>query len=50
MLWLAALNPAVLEVVQRSKLGAVLGRERMFFNVEGAVEKFERTGGSGPAR
>jgi len=50
MLWLAALNPTVLEVVERSKLGAVLGRERMFFNVEGAVEKFERTGRSSPAR
>jgi high affinity sulfate transporter 1 len=50
MLWLAALNPAVLDVVQRSKLGAVLGRDRMFFNVEGAVEKFEQAGRSGPAR
>ena len=32
-------------MVERSKLGAVLGRERMFFNVEGAVEEFERRTG-----
>jgi SulP family sulfate permease len=50
ILWLAALNPTVLDVVQRSKLGAALGRERMFFNVEGAVEKFEQTGRSSPTR
>ncbi len=49
MLWLAALNPAVLAVVQRSKLGETLGRERMFFTVEKAVEKFERESKSSPA-
>ena len=42
-LWLAALNPEVLEVVQRSPLGETLGRERMFFNLETAVERFELT-------
>jgi len=40
--WLAALNPEVLAVVQRSKLGATLGRERMFFNVQSAVERYEK--------
>jgi high affinity sulfate transporter 1 len=40
-LWLAALNPAVLEMVKRSALGERLGRERMFFTVERAVEAFE---------
>src|SRR5215471_5321899 len=30
LLWLAALNPGVLVMVQRSPLGEVLGRERMF--------------------
>jgi MFS superfamily sulfate permease-like transporter len=41
MLWLAALNPEVLAMVQRSGLGATLGRERMFFNVQQAVEKYQ---------
>jgi high affinity sulfate transporter 1 len=39
-LWLARLNPAALEVVQRSPLGQRLGRARMFFNVNGAVETY----------
>ena len=39
LLCLAALNPAVRQVVERSSLGATLGRERMFFNLEQAVEK-----------
>jgi sulfate permease, SulP family len=42
MLWLAALNPEASAVVQRSKLGATLGRERLLFNLEAAVEKFEK--------
>ena len=41
-LWLAALNPEVLAVVQRSKLGKALGRQRMLFNLETAVEQFEK--------
>jgi MFS superfamily sulfate permease-like transporter len=39
-LWLARLNPAALEMVQRSPIGARLGRERMFFNVNRAVETY----------
>jgi MFS superfamily sulfate permease-like transporter len=39
-LWLARLNPAALAVVQRSPLGARLGRERMFFNVNRAVDTY----------
>jgi MFS superfamily sulfate permease-like transporter len=38
--WMARLNPAALEVVQRSPLGERLGRERMFFNVHRAVETY----------
>ncbi|MFI5401829.1 MAG: SulP family inorganic anion transporter [Planctomycetota bacterium] len=38
--WLVGLNPGVLEVVQRSPLGALLGRERMHFNLETAVAKY----------
>jgi hypothetical protein len=40
--WLAALNPEALAVMQRSKLGATLGRERMFFNLQAALERYER--------
>lgn len=43
MLWLAALNPTVLEVVNNSHLGEVLGNQRMFFNVQMAVERYQRS-------
>ena len=46
LLWLVALNPNVLEVVQRSPLGARLGRERMFFTLEQAVEQYQISGGT----
>jgi MFS superfamily sulfate permease-like transporter len=39
-LWLAGLNPTVLEVIRRSELGARLGKERMHRNVERAVEHY----------
>jgi high affinity sulfate transporter 1 len=39
-LWLANLTPEVLRMVQRSGLGATLGRERMHFAVEGAVARY----------
>jgi high affinity sulfate transporter 1 len=42
-LWLAALTPDVLTVVQRTRIGETLGRERMFFNLQMAVEKYERS-------
>jgi anti-anti-sigma factor len=45
MLWLVGLNPEVLRVVQNSELGKTLGRERMFFNLEQAVEKFQKQSG-----
>jgi len=40
-IWLAALNPDVLELVRKTPLGERLGRSRMFFTVEGAVAAFE---------
>jgi sulfate permease, SulP family len=40
-LWLAALNPEALKVIERSPLRAVLGRERMFFNLHQAIEAWE---------
>ncbi len=42
-LWLAALNPDVFKAVSRSKLGEKLGRERMFFNLQAAVERYQQT-------
>ena len=39
-IWLVELNPEVLSVIQRSRLGEVLGRERMHFNLEVAVSKY----------
>jgi high affinity sulfate transporter 1 len=40
-LWLAALNPEPLRIIERSALGERLGHERMFFNLEGAVEAYQ---------
>ena len=42
-LWLAALNPAVLGMVKHSRLGEVLGEQRMFFNVQMAVERYQKS-------
>jgi SulP family sulfate permease len=39
-LWLAALNPKVLNVVKRSSVFTTLGYERMFFNVQQGVETY----------
>jgi SulP family sulfate permease len=48
-LWLAALNPEALELVQRTPLAERLGRERMFFTVEQAVAAFQARGAAQPA-
>jgi MFS superfamily sulfate permease-like transporter len=40
-LWLAALNPNVFAAMSRSKLGEKLGRARMFFNLQAAVERYQ---------
>ncbi|WP_373506965.1 hypothetical protein [Thiocapsa sp.] len=39
-LWVAALNPAVLRMMRISPLGKTLGRERMLFNLQIAVERY----------
>lgn len=39
-LWLAALSPEALQLVKDSPLGTTLGRDRMFFTVQQAVEKY----------
>ena len=40
-LWLAGLNPAVLETVRHSGLADRLGRERMLFNAFQAIERYQ---------
>jgi MFS superfamily sulfate permease-like transporter len=45
-LWLAALNPEPLELIQKMELGRTLGRERMFFNLEQAVNSFQAQPGA----
>ena len=49
-LWLVALNPQVLTVVQRSSLGKALGREGMYFNLEVAVAKYVGSASKGTAK
>ena len=40
LLWLVAVNPEALGMIQRSSLGETLGRERLFFNLQTAVERY----------
>ncbi|MEA3278218.1 MAG: SulP family inorganic anion transporter [Pseudomonadota bacterium] len=42
LLWLVALNPEALNMVQRSSLGETLGRERLLFNLQTAVERYRQ--------
>lgn len=44
LLWLVALNPEVLGMVQRSALGETLGRERLLFSLQTAVDRFRSLG------
>ncbi len=46
-LWLAGLNPEPLRLIQKSSLGKILGRERMCFNTEHAVQRFQKASGLG---
>ncbi len=40
-IWLAALNPPVLEVVRHSGLAERLGRERLLFNARAAIKRYQ---------
>jgi anti-anti-sigma regulatory factor len=40
-MWLVGLNPGVLEIVRHSGLADRLGRERMLFNVDAAIERYQ---------
>jgi len=46
-LWLADLSPEALTQIQRTALGKLLGRERMYFTLANAVEAFRATGSRG---
>ena len=39
-MWLAGLNPGAMAMVQQAGLAAHLGRERMIFNAQTAIERF----------
>jgi sulfate permease, SulP family len=43
-LWLVGMNPGVLAVVQRSPLGAALGSQRMYLNLEQALAGYRALG------
>jgi high affinity sulfate transporter 1 len=43
-LWLVGMNPGVFAVVKHSPLGERLGRERMIFTLEQAVERYQHLG------
>ena len=41
-LWLAGMNPSVAEVVRRSKLGDAVGSQRMYLNLQSAVDQYQQ--------
>jgi len=41
VVWLAALNPGVLEVARRAGLDERLGRERLLFNARAVIERYQ---------
>jgi high affinity sulfate transporter 1 len=41
VVWLAGLNPGVLETVQHAGLDKLLGRERLLFNARAVVERYQ---------
>lgn len=47
LLVLAGLNPAVYDMVRRSSLGETLGAQRMFFDLEIAMDRLHRRGDAG---
>ena len=47
--WVAALNPGVLEVVRSSGFAERLGPERMLFNARAVIERYQAMRGTGPS-
>jgi hypothetical protein len=52
IVWLAGLNPGVLEVIRRAGLDQRLGRERLLFYARAAIERYQglRAAGEGEER
>jgi SulP family sulfate permease len=46
VVWLAGLNPGVLEVARRAGLDQRLGRERMLFNARAVIERYQALTGA----
>ena len=40
VVWLAGMNPGVLEVARRAGLDERLGRDRLLFNARAAIERY----------
>ncbi len=49
-LWLAALNPEPLQLIQKMPLGEALGRERMIYSLKHVIEEYQRRYGEAAAR
>ncbi len=49
VLWLAGLNPGVLEMVRHAGLADRLGRERLLFNARAAIERYKEMQAAGRA-
>jgi anti-anti-sigma regulatory factor len=49
VVWLAALNPGVLDVVRSSGLAERLGRDRLLFNARAVIERYQAMQGAGPS-
>lgn len=47
-LWLARMTRGVFDVVERSGIGAQIGHQRMFLNLQAAVEAYEQRSGHKP--
>ena len=50
VVWLAGMNPGVLEVAHRAGLDQRLGRERMLFNARAAIERYQALQAEGAIR
>jgi hypothetical protein len=44
IVWLAGLNPDVLEAFRRAGFDRELGRERLLFNARAAIERYQASG------
>jgi high affinity sulfate transporter 1 len=50
VVWLAALNPEPLQMIQKTPLGEALGRERMIYSLKHVVEEYQSRFAAAPER